>query len=165
MRKVIDYYKRVNGSGHIVEHIGTHESGDLLIGQLFESSENGYRQHPYDFHQQFVKIDKSEVDALERTTCGSRNSQLGPFERGENLDHWRKEENGNRTCSFCGSLHPDDALEIIKEQGFGVISQAKSYKWYVGRGHNKYYMWHNTPKFVEAFNSMISPVKSQTHEG
>jgi hypothetical protein len=157
MRKVIDYYKRVNGTGHIVEHIGTHESGDMIIGQLFGTTENGYRQHAYDFNKEYVKIDKTEVDALERQTCPSRMNQPGPFERTEGVDFWKEYED-KKTCSFCGSLHPEEVLKTVKEQGFRGVERAKSYKMYVG--HHKYYLWHNTPEFVEAYNSLITPIHS-----
>ena len=29
-------------------------------------------------------------------------------------DEWRERPNGDRTCSFCGSLHPDDYLRLLE---------------------------------------------------
>lgn len=30
-------------------------------------------------------------------------------------DHWRQLPNGDRTCSFCGSLHPEDFERLVQE--------------------------------------------------
>lgn len=52
--------------------------------------------------------------------------------------HWRIEPNGDRTCSFCGSLHPDDFLDIMQryaagEAGYRFSLTDKSYKVYANR--------------------------------
>jgi len=40
---------------------------------------------------------------------------FGPWEHAEGLDYWEKfKSNGNRVCSFCGSLHPDDLFELVR---------------------------------------------------
>lgn len=46
-------------------------------------------------------------------------------------DKW-PEELGTppRTCSFCGSVHPDDAVRLIKE-GWEIGPTDKFYKWYL----------------------------------
>lgn len=59
-------------------------------------------------------------------TCPRRMSGLGPWEREENADEWRLFE-GVVTCSFCGSVHPEEALIRI-EHGDEVIPTDKSYK-------------------------------------
>lgn len=51
---------------------------------------------------------------------------------------WRTEKNGDRTCSYCGSLHPDDFLNIMQrfaagEEGYHFGLSDKSYKVYVHR--------------------------------
>lgn len=158
--EVINYLKRVNGSGHIVEHIGWHESGDYLLRQLFEISDKGYRQHKYEVEKEYKVIDKSEVDALERQTCGRRMNDFGPFTRAENLDHWKK-EGGFRICSFCGSIHPDDLIEAIKKDGFKIIGRTdKNYKWYIN-DTKKYYRQHDTPEFINAYNSLLDTLKTE----
>ncbi|RWX72567.1 hypothetical protein [Mesorhizobium sp. M2A.F.Ca.ET.039.01.1.1] len=71
------------------------------------------------------------------------------------FDHWRKQPNGDRTCSFCGSLHEDDFLEIIDayargEPGYSFDPTTKGYKRYAHRpgvqnasqGGIKFYGWH-----------------------
>ncbi len=151
--EIINYLKRVNGSGHIVEHVGFHESGDYLLRFLFSESENSFRQHKYEVEKEYNVIDKSEVENLERQNCG-RNE--GRYEL--KSDYWRGGTANIRTCSYCGGLHPMDVIKIIKEEGFGVIGQTdKNYKWYINskNGHLKYYRHHDTQEFIESYNQLI----------
>lgn len=77
-------------------------------------------------------------------------------------DHWQKfKSNGDRVCSFCGSLHPDDMFRLVKASAEGsadadyhsVVSiepSDKGYKVYVhqpgvrnaSEGGIKFYMQH-----------------------
>ena len=60
------------------------------------------------------------VDELsEPMTCGRRNEHdmvSGPFLGvGTGLDRWQRfKTNGQRVCSYCGSLHPDDFFEMVR---------------------------------------------------
>lgn len=45
---------------------------------------------------------------------------------GRDLDRWRKD----RTCSYCGSMHPDDLMQAIRD-GKVIGPTDKSYKFYV----------------------------------
>lgn len=62
------------------------------------------------------------VDVLpEPMTCGRRRENgmdqaNAPFNgSGPGLDRWQKfKRNGNRVCSYCGSLHPDDLFDLVK---------------------------------------------------
>ena len=95
-----------------------------------------------------------DVAPADRQTCQSRMAQAGPWQRGENLDWWRHEPNGDRTCSFCGSLHPADWLALLKKmpelEGAYVHWSDKNYKLYIHRpeirnaseGGIKFYTWH-----------------------
>ena len=98
----------------------------------------------------------------ESMTCGRRMHDMGPWGRTEGLDRWQKfKSNGNRVCSFCGSLHPDDLFAIVRECGdadetapYGSVPEIeqtdKSYKIYVHQpgvknahdGGIKFYMHH-----------------------
>lgn len=160
--EIISYLQRVNGSGHIVEHVGFHESGDYLLRQLFSREDDKpYRQHKYEVEKEYNVIDKAEVDKLERQTCGRRgengmDSETSPFVgAGSNRDHWRN----NNTCSYCGSLRPSEVINLIKEKGFSVIERSdKSYKWYINshaNGHAKYYRAHDTKEFIEEYNELV----------
>lgn len=50
---------------------------------------------------------------------------------GTNLDTWRPDPTGSR-CSYCGSLHPDRFMELVRE-GWIVGPTDKSYKAYLGK--------------------------------
>jgi len=159
--EIINYLKRVNGFGHIVEHVGWHESGDYLLQSLFSTSEKPFRQHKYEVEKEYAVVEKSEVDLLERQTCGRRMQDWGPWERGQNLDHWSIRD-GKKTCSFCGSINPTTLLELLKEKGFSIINRSdKSYKWYIeGPGvMAKYYRQHDTEDFINGYNTLIDEAK------
>lgn len=84
------------------------------------------------------------VDVLpEPMTCGQRSESfaLGAHEVG--TDRWlRFKSNGNRVCSYCGSLHPEDMFALVRESAnapsdarFGSVVEiepsTKAYKIYV----------------------------------
>ena len=86
------------------------------------------------------------VDTLpEPQTCGRRMRDFGSWERVEGLDRWEQfKSNGDRVCSFCGSLHPDDFMRLVKECAeapddavYGTVPEIepsdKGYKIYVHR--------------------------------
>lgn len=79
--------------------------------------------------------------------CGRRGESIfgrqdGPF---PGPDHWQKfKTNGNRVCSYCGSLHPDDMFALVKASAnapedaeYGSVVEIepsdKSYKIYVNQ--------------------------------
>lgn len=99
----------------------------------------------------------------EMMTCGRRMTEFGPWKRNENLDEWIK-VGEDRVCSFCGSLHPRDVINIIKEHGPQQIKPTtKGYKMYVSRpgvanaslGGIKYYRQHDDENFVKDFNQLV----------
>jgi hypothetical protein len=70
-------------------------------------------------------------------------------------DTWDTRPNGDRCCSFCGSLHPDDWLRLMKDaanpESKTIIDRSdKGYKFYVqqesvanaSEGGIKFYTWH-----------------------
>lgn len=90
-----------------------------------------------------------------KQTCPSRMQQLGPWERAEGIDRWDFVVN-DLCCSFCGSMHPDRFMELVRESikpesKVGIEwATGKGYKVYVHRkevvnssaGGIKFYMWH-----------------------
>ena len=66
----------------------------------------------------------------EHQTCPRRTGELGPWSRNTGEDKWRTDRDGTRTCSFCGSLHPEDFFKAIKE-GCELGPTDKNYKVYV----------------------------------
>ena len=69
-------------------------------------------------------------------TCPRRNNEYGPWETGEGLDVWRLTHNYraelHRTCSFCGSLHPDDFIAHLRDDEWVLGPTDKNYKAYLG---------------------------------
>lgn len=72
-----------------------------------------------------------------RHTCPRRMQEMGSWKREEGLDVWETghglvghQEKKEKSCSFCGSLHPDAFMEWI-EQGAEVGPTDKSYKAYI----------------------------------
>jgi hypothetical protein len=78
------------------------------------------------------------MEAEEQQTCPRRMSDWGPWERAENLDRWTTghgvigQDRVGLSCSFCGSLHPDRFMELVRG-GWIVGPTDKSYKAYLGR--------------------------------
>lgn len=73
------------------------------------------------------------VDQLpEPMTCGRRVESgmdvLSPLRHsGPNLDHWKKfKSNGDRVCSYCGSLHPDDFWRLVKAAAEAPIESTEA---------------------------------------
>ena len=72
----------------------------------------------------------------ERQTCPRRLSDWGPWERTEGLDSWttghglRGQDEVGLSCSFCGSLHPDRFMQLVRD-GWIVGPTDKGYKAYL----------------------------------
>lgn len=85
-----------------------------------------------------------------RQTCPRRMGEIGPWEHRDNLDFWTpsrwnqyyssrwpEEFNRPQSCTFCGCVHPDDAIALL-ERGWEVES-AKMFKWHLNPpGTQKY---------------------------
>lgn len=92
--------------------------------------------------------------------CGRGAGPNSPFKAPMNGEAtWRTEPNGDRTCSYCGSLHPDDFLDIMEKYAAGTPGYRfsltdKSYKVYAQRdgvenasqGGIKFYGAHAVPE-------------------
>ena len=97
--------------------------------------------------------------------------QLYPRRPGGNMwklpehDTWEIRENNLYHCSYCGSLHPDEVLKLIKEHGFGIINHSdKQYKWYIdipSKSILKYYRHHDTDEFINAYNELIKQFREE----
>lgn len=84
--------------------------------------------------------------------------------RCEDNTQWRKERDGSRTCKHCGSLHPEDFIDIMwrysqYEDGYHFDMSTKGYKRYGNRpnvqnahdGGIKFYVNHLTPAYRDEF--------------
>lgn len=103
----------------------------------------------------------------QKQTCPRRMDEMGPWGRRQNLDTWDRVGN-DLVCSFCGSLHPDRVIELVRQHGIDIVERStKSYKWYINRpnvpnagfGGIKYYRMHDTPEFIAAFNELVAAAK------
>jgi hypothetical protein len=91
-------------------------------------------------------------------------------------DTWDVGPDGNRTCSFCGSVHPDDLMEIcrktIVDERYGVEGTTKSYKVYVrspgvrnaAEGAIKFYTWHAPEQPTKADQELFAAATKVTNE-
>ncbi len=90
-------------------------------------------------------------------TCPRRMNETGPWERTVNIDGWYTLPNGDRVCSFCGSLHPEDLEKVLDARIAGdgnvhIEPCDKRYKIYIHRegirnaaeGAINFYMQHLT---------------------
>lgn len=163
------FFERNNGSGAILEVVG--ETKEVYQCRWIWDSEirPPFNYIKTEFDNEFVKISAASIEALHRHCCPSR-IQDGRIEHEkENPDYWRVLANGDKTCSYCGSLHVDSVLKIVREYGVSVIEPTdKQYKWYIsrsnvtnaGQGGIKYYRYHDTPEFIDEINKLIKESKS-----
>lgn len=86
------------------------------------------------------------------SSCPRRMRELGPWEYKDDLDHWRTDQ----TCSFCGSLHPDEFMKEV-EAGTQLSPTDKRYKVYVAGMRWKFYFQHlsdeQMTRFIELLNA------------
>ena len=155
------WYKRNNSSEYVIEVLGTQKNGDYLCRWLFDDGKP-FVYPKQEFTEEFIKLTKKEIiemSKVERHKCERRIKNQGNIINGIKPDYWRKYPNGDMVCSYCGSLHPDSVIAIVKEFGAGVIERSdKDYKWYINRptvanaleGGIKYYRQHDTPEFIKA---------------
>lgn len=95
--------------------------------------------------------------------CGSRDQNPMADRASPGDDEWVKCTNGDRTCSYCGSLHPDDFKRILEKAAdpsddtFAERATGKNYKIYVNQpgisdafaGGIKFYTWHLPASNIE----------------
>lgn len=88
--------------------------------------------------------------------CPRRVADQGPFQYPDS-DIWNV-ESGNLMCSYCGSLHPDYVLEMMR-LGVELIPTDKNYKIYVrvfGVLEGKFYFQHfsmeQKQEFIDLYN-------------
>lgn len=92
----------------------TTRTGDVLGAPCRTPGCDGVIEELPEFH--------TLVDELpEPMTCGRRfDLYAGQVpvhrDRGAGQDRWQRfKSNGNRVCSFCGSLHPEDLFALVKQ--------------------------------------------------
>lgn len=170
------WYKRNNGTNALIEVVGKHESGDYLCRWAFDQG-NPFRYHHHEFEQEFESVTQEYIDSIERHLCPDHGNIPPVFaysveDKASKPDRWDiREIPGIRHCSYCGSIHPDDLIELIRKHGFGIIQKTdKSYKWYIRiPGHEgfcvKYYRSHDANSdFVNKYNHLLDELRSKKVE-
>lgn len=156
------FYKRNNGSNALIQVVGEHESGDALCLWAFGTGKP-FRYHSYEFNKEFESVSEEFVNSIERHCCPDHAVVASVFtnsvnENNPNPDRWDVRD-GFRSCSYCGSIHPDDLLELIKKHGISIIEPTdKSYKCYINAPNFnfcKYYFWHNTTELIDEYNKQL----------
>ena len=79
-------------------------------------------------------------------------------------DYWEERNDKYLHCTYCGSLHPDEVLKLIREHGFGIINHSdKNYKWYIDLPSIeslKYYRHHDTQEFIDEYNNLLNDFRA-----
>lgn len=105
--------------------------------------------------------------SIRRDTCPRRFSNFGPWEREEGLDGWGPHHmNASlRSCTFCGSLHPDEFMARIKvdEPKSKLNFSDKAYKTYVG--DLKFYWEHLSEEQMREFVQLWNERKVTSEYG
>lgn len=88
-----------------------------------------------------------------KQTCPRRMTDWGPWQRGEDLDAWDGKHGVigqgdiGLSCSFCGSLHPDRFMMLVRE-GWVVGPTDKDYKAYLGKPRTDEYIAERKARFL-----------------
>jgi len=92
-------------------------------------------------------------------TCPRRMREAGPWEHKEGLEKWEYRVSVARQCSFCGGIHPEDALQLLILPGVAVVPTDKSYKAYlrapIEHREFKVYFQHFSPEQIAAWNGKM----------
>lgn len=142
------------------EQLVKHMEGSIRSFGFSGISSGGYRIH--------ISARMERIKGKEKFTCGRRQDLFAYQGQVKNEDTWDL-INGDRICSYCGSMHPDEVLAIAMETPGAIERSDKGYKWYINRpnrpnasfGGIKYYRQHDTPEFVAAWNRMIDERKAK----
>lgn len=113
-------------------------NGRLQLNPIMSSSHNEDGSRTRDWHEPLwaYRLRQRLFAFAGRQRCGRRDDAFS-FNRddGEAPDTWDLGPDGNRTCSYCGSIHPDDLMAIcekaITDERYGIEGTVKNYKVYV----------------------------------
>jgi hypothetical protein len=100
----------------------------------------------------------------EKQTCPRRMTEFGPWKAEEGLDTWGQrggvigQEKIGPGCSFCGSLHPDRFMELVRE-GWVVGPTDKNYKAYLGKPRTGEDIAARKAQWMEAQNGIARAIR------
>jgi hypothetical protein len=112
-----------------------------------------------------------------RQRCGRRDDPFAyNHNDGELPDTWDMGPDGNRTCSYCGSMHYDDFIDMcrlaIVDEGYSIDPSDKGYKVYVrqpgvrnaSEGAIKYYKQHTPPDAAVHDQELFQEAAQVSHQ-
>jgi hypothetical protein len=104
-------------------------------------------------------------------------NDMGPWDHKENIDHWRDDQNGDKSCSFCGSLSPEDFERYIDlclqdVTKCRIEPSDKSYKFYIFTNRiektdiSKFYTHHikNEKEWIDRINTKLTQALIISHQ-
>ncbi len=115
-------------------------------------------------------------------TCGRRWDSFSHSSEEQQPDYWEQfKRNGDRVCSYCGSLHPEDFFRLVKQcaesdeqetygKAVGIEPSDKGYKIYVCQpgvrnaheGGIKFYTHHLPENITEEMNQQYREAVRKT---
>lgn len=113
-----------------------------------------------------ANISKEIVNGLYNGECPRMTMEASAFRL--NPDTFQHGWSEDGTCSYCGSMHPDEFFKQV-EAGAEVIPTDKSYKAYVmtPSGQKKFYFQHlshdDQAKFIELLNNKTMKIGYPGH--
>lgn len=140
------------------------------------------KKRTWDIHEPrwFYRLRKRLFMTAGRHTCGRRDEHYLPqIKTAANKVHpdtWELGPDGNRSCSYCGSAHPEDMMKICRaaltDPGYGVETTDKRYKVYLrqpgvhnaSQGVIKFYMAHAPAKPTSADQELFRQAVEITNE-
>jgi hypothetical protein len=153
------HFLRYNSRHHLWFPRGCHygEGRFVVLNPIRSSSHNERHQRTWSWYEPLwvFRLRQRLFCVVGRQRCGRRD---GMFARNRNdgalLDTWNKGPDGYRTCSHCGSIHPDDLMDVCRksltDERYDVHMSDKRYKAYLripgvrnaSEGAIKFYMQH-----------------------
>lgn len=141
------------------------------IGSIYDGKQKSLSEPPWLF-----KLRQRWFAYAGRQKCGRRGEGWHGQTTEDYPDTWDLGPDGYRTCSWCGSIHPEDLMDICRktlvDERYGVEGTTKSYKVYVkqpnvvnaSEGAIKFYMHHAPENVSSADQELFAKAMQVTHE-
>jgi hypothetical protein len=153
----IKYFKRTNNTTTLEVISYDNVKNKFLVHWVFGSIQPFKVDREFINKVDFIPANKEDIEKVERHRCPRRDESVAGLDKG-NLDGWEERQPGLRFCSFCGSLHPESFIDLIKQYGRSILeSSIKNYKIYLNVNGNtyKYYRQHDTEGLIERVNDLL----------